>query len=101
MIRHTKNPFGIYSGEVPGKPVKPDPTLALELAAKMKVKPTQIALIGDSAVDVQTAKNAGMISIGAAWGYQGKKALQEAGADLVFDTATELSIYLDAKPLCP
>ena len=35
MINQGKNPFGVYSGEVPGTPDKPDPTRALELAAKL------------------------------------------------------------------
>ena len=101
MIRHTKNPFGIYSGEEPGKPGKPDPTMALELAARMKVKPEFVAIVGDSVIDMQTAKNAGMIAIGAAWGYQTKKELQDAGADLVFDHPTQMTAFLDAQPLCP
>lgn len=101
MIRHTKNPFGIYAGEEPGKPVKPDPTMALELAARMKVKPENVAFIGDSPVDIQTAKNAGMIAVGAAWGYRTKQELLDAGADMVFESATQMTTYLDAQPLCP
>jgi len=101
MIRHTKNPFGVYSGEEPNKPRKPDPTVALELAQRLIVKPQNVALVGDSVVDIQTAKNAGMIAIGAAWGYGNKKDLQAAGADLIFDSPTEMSTYLDSQPLCP
>ncbi len=101
MIRHTKNPFGIYSGDEPGKPVKPDPTTALELAGRMKVKPQFIAFVGDSEIDMKTAKNAGMIAIGAAWGYRTKKELLDAGADIVFDNPTQMTAYLDAQPLCP
>jgi len=101
MIRHTKNPFGIYSGEEPGVPIKPDPGMALELAARMKVKPQYIAFIGDSPVDIQTAKNAGMIAIGAAWGYRDKQELIDAGADMIFDNPTQMTAYLDAQPLCP
>ncbi|MDY0151250.1 MAG: HAD family hydrolase [Candidatus Cloacimonas sp.] len=101
MIRHTKNPFGIYSGEEPGVPVKPDPTMAIELAARMKVKPQFVALVGDSDIDMITAKNAGMIAIGAAWGYRTKKELLDAGADIVFEHPTQMTAYLDAQPLCP
>lgn len=101
MIRHTKNPFGIYSGEEPGQPTKPDPTMALDLAARMKVKPEFVAMVGDSEVDMITAKNAGMIAIGAAWGYRNKQQLLDAGADMVFDHPTQMTAYLDAQPLCP
>ncbi|HNZ06378.1 MAG: HAD family hydrolase [Candidatus Cloacimonetes bacterium] len=99
MINHGKNPFGIYSGEQPDMPLKPDPTRALELADRLKVKPENIALLGDCPVDVQTAKNAGMISIGAAWGFCSRKELEEAGADLVFDQPTDLSKYLEKAPI--
>jgi len=101
MIRHTKNPFGVYSGEEADKPKKPDPTVALELAKRLIVKPQYVALVGDSPVDIKTAKNAGMIAIGAAWGYGNKKDLQDAGADLIFDSPTEMTTYFDSQPLCP
>ena len=99
MIKHTKNPFGIYSGEQIDKPTKPDPTLALELAVKLKVAPENIAFIGDMPVDIETAKRAGMIAVGAAWGFAGRKALKDAGADLIFDTPTEFASYLEAQPI--
>ncbi len=99
MINQGKNPFGIYSGEQPDKPSKPDPTRALELAERLKCKPENIALLGDSPVDVETAKNAGMISIGAAWGYCGREVLEKAGAEYVFDNAAELASELEKKPI--
>jgi len=101
LINHTKNPFGTYSGEQPDKPLKPDPAVALELAEKLKTKPEYIAFVGDSSVDVQTAKNAKMIAIGAAWGYRGKDELQSSGADYIFDTPTQLAAFLETLPSCP
>ncbi len=99
MIGHTKNPFGIYSGQQPGRPSKPNPTIALELLQKMNCKPQQAALVGDMSVDIQTAKNAGMLAIGAAWGFSGKEKLITAGADLVFDTPTDLACFLETQPM--
>ncbi|MDD4147704.1 MAG: HAD family hydrolase [Candidatus Cloacimonetes bacterium] len=99
MIRHTKNPFGVYSGEQPDKPKKPDPTLALELAQRLKVEPDMVALVRDMPVDIQTAKNAGMLAVGAAWGFAGRKRLEEAGADMIFDTPIELAVFLEKQPI--
>ncbi len=99
MINQGKNPFGIYSGEQPDKPAKPDPTRALELAERLKCQPENIVMLGDSPIDVETAKNAGMISIGAAWGYSGREALEKAGAEYVFDTAAELATELEKNPV--
>ncbi|NLK50512.1 MAG: HAD family hydrolase [Candidatus Cloacimonetes bacterium] len=101
MINQGKNPFGIYSGEQPDMPLKPDPTRALELADRLKVNVENIAFLGDSVVDMQTAKNAGMISIGAGWGYGKIDELKKAGADLIFENPTDLAMYLNQKPLVP
>lgn len=99
MINQGKNPFGIYSGEQPDMPLKPDPTRALELASRLKVDIQYIGFLGDSPVDVQTAKNAGMISIGAAWGYNTEQELKDAKADLVFTDPIELAKYLERHPV--
>ncbi len=100
LVNYHKNPFGIYSGEQKDKPIKPDPTVALELAVRLKVKPSEIAFIGDMAIDIETAKNAGMISMGAEWGYRGKEELEAAGADYIFESAALISAFIERIPTC-
>ena len=73
-----------------GKPGKPDPYLAKKLADKLGVRLCDCLLVGDSDVDVQTAKNAGMAFVGAGWGFIGTKALYAAGADRVAPTPGDL-----------
>jgi phosphoglycolate phosphatase len=68
-------------GEREGTPRKPDPTAALELAQRLGVLPKRIAFVGDTAIDVRTAKAAGMISVGVLWGFRGREELTKAGAD--------------------
>ena len=46
--------------------------------------------VGDSEVDVATARNAGLDMIGVAWGFRGRAALEAAGAPLVADTPEQL-----------
>ena len=46
--------------------------------------------IGDTKVDVQTAKNAGVISVGAAWGFRGREELEKAGADFIIEGPSQL-----------
>ena len=46
--------------------------------------------MGDSEVDVDTARNAGLDMIGVAWGFRGRAALEAAGAPLVADTPEQL-----------
>lgn len=71
-------------------PTKPDPTVPCLIAEKLGLKPWECAMIGDSEVDIQTAKNAGMLAIGCSWGYRGREALLAAGADAVVDTPREI-----------
>lgn len=51
-------------------PRKPDPYGALLIAHTMQLEPSQIAMIGDSATDVEMAHACGMYSIGVSWGYR-------------------------------
>ena len=76
-------------------PMKPDPTVPTLIAHQLCVDLGECAMIGDSDVDVQTAQNAGMRSVGCAWGYRGRQALLDAGAQVVVDHPSEL---LDCFP---
>lgn len=77
-------------GVQPGVPRKPDPQQALEIAAKMQRDPANVVFVGDSAIDVQTAQNAGMCSIGVTWGYRDRAELAAAGATCIIDGAAKL-----------
>lgn len=74
---------------------KPDPEGALAIAKEFGVSPAECLFIGDSDVDMQTAKNAGMIAVGVSWGYRDEGTLRQAGADeYVTDGAGILSLCL-------
>ena len=66
-------------------PRKPSPDSALVLAGEFKTKPSEMLFIGDSSVDIKTAKNAGMVPIGVEWGNGATKELLDAGAQEVFN----------------
>lgn len=56
----------------------------------------EIYMIGDSDVDIITAKNAGIKSIGCLWGFRGKEELENSGADYIVEHASEiLDIIID------
>ena len=77
-------------------PRKPDPTVPLMIAERFGVSPQECAFIGDSDVDVMTAKNSGMTAVACSWGYRPKEALQDA--DYIIDDARELlSIFKQAN----
>lgn len=84
-------PDGIIAfaaGQVAGLPKKPDPTVPLDIARRFGMSAEECAFIGDSEVDVQTAKNAGMLSVACSWGYRPRASLE--GADAIIDAPTEL-----------
>lgn len=83
-------PWGAVWGERPGIPRKPDPAAALALASALGVAPAACAFVGDTAVDMATARSAGMWAVGVSWGFRGQEELWAAGAQGVVSTAEEL-----------
>ena len=61
-------------------PTKPNPTSTLAIVKSMGIKVSECLFIGDSDVDITTAKNAKMRSVGVCWGYRGQEILENAGA---------------------
>ncbi len=77
-------------GERAGVARKPDPEAPLEIANSLGLHPSEVAFIGDSDVDMKTGVNAGMVSIGALWGYRDRELLEECGAKYLAKTPDEL-----------
>ena len=89
--------FTEYRGQRVGAPTKPDPTVPLEICALMGVSPSECALIGDSDVDMVTAKNAGFTAIGVSWGYRVPELLLKNGADFIAESAGEIVKFILEK----
>ncbi len=83
-------PFRSVLGQQDGIPKKPDPLQALAAARAMTVSPAQCLFLGDSAVDMETAKRAGMLPLGADWGFRPSRELIDAGAAQVLKHPLEL-----------
>jgi phosphoglycolate phosphatase len=73
--------------DLPSK--KPDPEGLMKIAAEAGVRPEETALVGDSAVDIRTARNAGAISMGVLWGYDREGVIRER-PDLLLASPGEL-----------
>lgn len=71
-------------------PKKPDPCLTNLVINLFDVKKHEVIYIGDSDVDIQTAKNAKVKSIGVAWGFRGAKELENSKADYVVEQANKI-----------
>tara|TARA_Y100001933_G_scaffold264744_1_gene332205 strand:- start:90980 stop:91627 length:648 start_codon:yes stop_codon:yes gene_type:complete len=64
-------------------PVKPDPTSALAICEQLDIAPEHWLYVGDTRVDMETARNAGMFAIGVLWGFRDEPELRESGADMI------------------
>jgi len=82
--------FEVVVGAQPGVPLKPDPTVALAISERWGITPGRMVFLGDSGIDMLTATAAGMIAVGAAWGFRTKDELVENGARIVLDHPLEL-----------
>lgn len=76
-------------------PRKPDPTGALLISEKMGIAPEELMYVGDSGVDMQTAKNSGMCAAGVLWGFRGMEELLENGAEILVENPIDLLNSLD------
>lgn len=81
-------------GQRPGVPRKPDPTAANELAQALGHAPARIAFVGDSAIDIETGRAAGMRTIGVTWGFVPAPVLRRAAPDHLVDDVASLQRLL-------
>jgi len=77
-------------GSRPGTPHKPDPYWVNRAVADMNAEKSKILYVGDSGVDMETAKNAGLTSAGVLWGFRTEDELRENGACFICRTADDI-----------
>lgn len=76
-------------------PPKPDPAAALSIARLCQISPSDFLYLGDSAVDMKTAKSAGMFACGCLWGFRGREELLDSGADLIVEEPKSVIRFLE------
>jgi phosphoglycolate phosphatase len=76
---------------------KPDPMGVESILREFGAAPTQVMFVGDSEVDVQTARNSGTWVCGVTYGF-GSHSFTEFPPDLVVDNLTELVPHLSTAP---
>ena len=81
-------------GERVGIARKPAPDTVNEVLKNLQMDKSQAVYIGDSEVDVQTAKNAEMDCIAVDWGFRDKEVLEEAGAKTIVSTPAEVRKHM-------
>ena len=76
---------------------KPDPMGVETILREFGTAPTQVMVVGDSEIDVQTARNAGTWVCGVTYGF-GSHRLADYPPDLLVDNLTELLPHLNDNP---
>ena len=71
-------------------PPKPAPDLVFRALETLGEDAADAVYVGDSEVDVATARNAGLPLIAVSWGFRGREKLEIAGAEHIADTAPQL-----------
>ena len=83
-------------GDDPSRRRKPAPDSVLEAMRQMGVTREETVYIGDSDVDVETARNAGVACCAVSWGFRSVESLKEAGAERIAANPQALLTMLEA-----
>lgn len=82
--------FEAVLGQRPNVPLKPHPAIIREIIQITSYAPDKILYVGDSGIDMQTAKAAGVDSVGVSWGFRPVKELEECGATHIISSVREI-----------
>lgn len=93
--------FSVVLGQREGVPVKPDPTIIKDILTSTAVPESETLYVGDSGVDMQTARNSALTSIGVTWGFRPRRELEINGANLIVDTPREIAAWINARTSTP
>ena len=87
----------VTEGKRPGRPTKPSPDAVWDAMAALGAQRETTLYVGDSGVDAETARNAGIRCVLADWGYRDRAELERCGALAVISRPAELLKYLEVE----
>lgn len=82
--------FAAIYGQREDVPIKPSPDIVYDILHDTGVERERTLYVGDSGVDMQTARNAGVESVGVTWGFRSEEELRECGAMHIVCRAEEI-----------
>lgn len=82
--------FSVILGKRPNVPPKPAPDIVFDILSQTQVQASEALYLGDTAVDMETARRAGVKKIGALWGFRTQEELLAAGADFLAASPAEV-----------
>lgn len=87
--------IAIGENEAMGIKKKPAPDTVLQVLDILKINSHQAIYVGDSDVDIMTAKNSNMRCISVTWGFRDREFLIKNNAEIIIDNPKEIIDYLD------
>ncbi|KAA6340240.1 Phosphoglycolate phosphatase [termite gut metagenome] len=82
--------FTAVLGQQDGIAPKPNPTIVYDIMKTAETSKDNVLYVGDSGVDMQTAKNSGVTSCGVTWGFRPRSELEEFHPDFIVDKTQEI-----------
>lgn len=82
--------FNVVIGDNGMDKLKPAPDNVFRALKEMNLKNSEVLYVGDSDVDMVTAKNAGLTSVGVTWGFRDEEVLRNSGAKHIIHAPAEL-----------
>lgn len=92
IIDHFFADFNFVSvkGQVEGVNVKPDPSIVFSILGEVQVPKAEVLYVGDSGVDMETARRACVDSVGVTWGFRPEKELVEYYAGTIIHNPMDI-----------
>lgn len=92
LVRHyfSDITWAAIEGQKPDVPVKPDPSIVFEILTKCPTPKSDVLYVGDSGIDIETARRACVASCGVTWGFRPVRELREAYAENIVDRPAEI-----------
>lgn len=95
LIRHffPTIEWAAIEGQKDNVPVKPDPSIVFEILGKCPTPKSQVLYVGDSGVDMDTARRACVTSVGVTWGFRPESELREHYAEHLANSTADVLRY--------
>jgi phosphoglycolate phosphatase len=86
--------FNVIQGDGPGVERKPDPQSTWDILISLGLTPRDALFIGDSEIDIETARAAQCFAMGVSWGFRPRETLEKAGAALIIDSPEDVLSFI-------
>lgn len=92
LINHyfSSIPWVAVEGQKDNVPIKPDPSIVFEILGKVPTPKSAVLYVGDSGIDMQTARRACVASAGVTWGFRPESELRANFADNIVESTNQL-----------